>query len=662
MAQLGGAAPSRLWIMVAGIAASIALLYLTCVLAPRTAGSSAAPPPTATEPSTSGDATPGDATPQAPADAARQPAASERSAPPTTTTPDETKSDGDLHGSVHDKASGERLYDFEVAAWTHGLTSAEMPHVRTDANGEFAFAGFPFDASKPTVLVSLIDDPSIRRKHSGSTGERVKLEIKDASAPYAQPFRLEAYVGPTVGFEVEFPAGLSEADFSAVLDSSPPTIRSWRGAEMRSALRAPLGYGPHANAPWTRFGEPTEIADRVWVELQSNDRRWRGGAWLLQLAGVVETPLRIQLEPATRMVGRFIWPAGVEDDFVQLKLSVLHEDGTVGASLSGGASSDGAFAFEFLLPGRYRLATTNAGWKPFTLDVDLRAGENDVGAHALEPRRVVGAVRGTIRSRSGRYEGACHASLSNVAFAHDAPFDHSIDFEPVDENDPNSERVAHFEFENVTEGAWLLYVHCHDGFEFPGSLTTVQAPADGLEIWIDDPACSVRVELVESDTGRPCDAAQFHWRCGDEFDLERGAVAEIASLPDDPKRFTWVASAPGRRLRVGTGADLTREAPPDGRVQLVGVVRLDPGFGALLTARHRGGLSALAGVEVRCDDVLVGRTDAKGQLLLSLASKPARITLSKPGWIHVSNRDFKAATGAFSDDAELYAEFEPERP
>lgn len=644
--------------MVVGIVAALAVLYATWTFGPRTPGASASPP-------TSGEGSLPFDEPEldTPSDASAEPATSQGDAAPTRSTVSAAPGSSDgLRGSVHDRASGAPLYDFELSAWTYGLTSETAPHARTDAEGRFSFGGFPFDSEKPTVIVTLIDDPSVHRNNNGATEERRKLEIADASAPYSEPFRFDVEVGPTVGFEVEFPAGLGVSDFSVVLDSSPPSPGHWQGNLLRSALRAPLGYGPHATLPWVRFGEPTTIQDRAWVELRSNDKRWRGGAWLKQLEGVVETPLKIRLAPSTRLVGRFLWPTGVEENYAELALSELRADGTVGRGISGGAGDDGEFVFELLQPARYRLATKNAAWKPFALDVDVHPGENDIGSHVLEPRRVVGSLSGVIRSRSGRYEGACHASLSNTAFSHDATFDHSIDFEPLDESDPNSELVAHFEFEDVTEGEWLLYVHCHDGFEFPGSLTTVHAPANDLVVWLEDGACSARIEFVEAETGRPCENAELHWRCGDESDLERGAVAQIAGLPDDPKRFEWVASAPGRKALRGTGLDLARQALPEGSVQLVGVLRLEPGFGRLVSTHNRGDGAPLAGVEVRCDDLGVGITDAKGELMLVLDVAPNRITFAKSGWAHVSSRDFNAATGSFSDDAELRAYFEPERP
>lgn len=121
----------------------------------------------------------------------------------------------------------------------------------------------------------------------------------------------------------------------------------------------------------------------------------------------------------------------------------------------------------------------------------------------LAPRRVAGAFRGLNRSRSGRFDGACHVSLSRGGFEHGAYFDHSLDFEPRDPSDPSSAPVARIEFDDVTDGEWFVHVHCHDGFEFPAPLASMQAPNEHLEIVLDDPTLDMRVRIVEAESGRP---------------------------------------------------------------------------------------------------------------------------------------------------------------
>ncbi len=565
----------------------------------------------------------------------------------------------ELRGVVHDKATGEPLFDFQIGAWVKTLGGgSRVPGTRTDERGRFSFGPRSLDSEAQEIVLNLTDHPSIRRRN---VDDRRRVKRAAAEAPFELPLRIDFAVGPTVAFELVFPDKMTPSDFHVGLYGGPPPPHSWARPELEAELRAALDFGPHPGRPWVRFGEPTHQLDRAWIEVRSKDKRWRGGAWLTQLVGVVEKPLVIKLEASTRLTGRFTWPADVEVDHVQnLRLAALRSGEPLGSPMHGSAGSDGEFKFEFLTPGRYRLWTNDAHWKRFELEFDLAAGDNDLGVHALTPRRVVGPLRVVIRSKSGRFDGACHVSLSDTPLSHDAPFDHSIDFEPVVEGDESSERVAEWEFEDVTEGDWFLYVHCHNGFEFPESVTVVRAELALVEIVLDDPSMDVRVEIVEEGSGQPCTEAEFAWECGNESETERGATVKLSHLPDTPERFTWIAWAPGRQLALGTGLDFERTVRADGGVELAGRIALAPGFSRRIRVRTRGDGAPVEGVEILCDGELAGVSGADGTFVLRRETEPERIALRKPGWIHLSTRDLDSRTGRYSSEAELYAHMELE--
>jgi hypothetical protein len=280
----------------------------------------------------------------------------------------------------------------------------------------------------------------------------------------------------------------------------------------------------------------------------------------------------------------------------------------------------------------------------------------------LAPRRVAGAFRGLNRSRSGRFDGACHVSLSRGGFEHGAYFDHSLDFEPRDPSDPSSAPVARIEFDDVTDGEWFVHVHCHDGFEFPAPLASMQAPNEHLEIVLDDPTLDMRVRIVEAESGRPCADASVSWDCGDAHDREKGAEFTLEHLPLAPERFEWIAWAPGRASARGTGLDFERLQRPDGGVELVGRIALPLGFGRLVRASERSAGAPLEGVEVLGDGELLGRTGVDGMLEVRREAAPQRLELRKPGWFACSSRDFDPRTGRYSDEGELFVTFEPEQP
>lgn len=566
-----------------------------------------------------------------------------------------------MEGLVVDARDGAPLFDFGLAAWPLGLRETHIHSTRTEAEGRFSFGSIePDDGSSRGVLIEARDHAGIERRESAP---RLRLERSDPSERLPLPARFAVSVGPTIPFELALPGGMTASDFDVDLLYGPPGGGARVQADSSAELRAPLSFGPHPGLHWVRFGEPTRLRERAWVEVRSRDKAWRGGAWLATLEGVVSPPLAITLERATRAHGRFEWPASVAEPYVQeLRLARLVDGELSDPVLNGFAGDSGEFRFEFLRPGRYRLWTNDRNWRPFQCEFELVAGDNDVGVHRLEPRRVVGAIRGVIRTRSGRYDGACHVSLSDTPLIHDAPYDHSIDFEPSVEGDPLSERVARFEFEDVTEGDWFLFVHCHDGFEFPQSVARVQAPLEQFELLLDDASLRLRVEIVEAESGRPCAEARFEWECGDERDVEQGAKVDRERLPATPERLVWSACAPGRQARFGTGADFELLVLPDGSRELVGALALELGFVRRIRVRGGAGGRGIEGVEVLCDGVSVGFTDSTGDLIVRSATPPERITLRKSGWFQRSSRDLDARSGRYSDRADLHASMSPENP
>ena len=70
---------------------------------------------------------------------------------------------------------------------------------------------------------------------------------------------------------------------------------------------------------------------------------------------------------------------------------------------------------------------------------------------------------------------------------------------------------------------------------------------------------------------------------------------------------------------------------------LKATIDLAPGWGGVATAMARNGGSLvnskpLAGVEVRCDGALVGRTNERGTLVLVLTAPPETVEFRRQGW------------------------------
>jgi len=563
----------------------------------------------------------------------------------------------EFHAVLLDRATNEPVFAYQLRLGRmrgHGGDFA--PALQTDVDGRFAWSDLDPECVGNTRL-KLVDHAASESRRNAA--ESVAIESLGGAA---QPARIAIDVGPTVAFDVVFPEGYAAGDFEVFVSWSRPRGSRSNSESTRTPLREPLTFGPHPGRPWVRLIESRSEEDALWVELRSKDRRWRGGTWLKQLVGIVREPLSVRLEPSTRLRGRFVWPARTDERWIQLTLMQLPLATSRRPPASGGAGENGEFEFAFLEPGLHRLWSTSPHYAPLELDVEVRPGDNDLGALELVARRVVGPIRGLVRSRSGRFEGACHVSLSRRAFEHGAYFDHSLDFEPRDPGDPSTELVARIEFDDVTEGEWYVYVHCHDGFEFPAALATVQAPNEELEIVLDDPTLDVRVSIVEAESGRPCAEASVSWNFGDAHDREDGAEFKLERLPLAPERLEWIASAPGRAAVRGTGLDFERVERPDGSVELVGRIALPLGFGRFVRAYSRSDGAPLEGVEVLGDGELFGRTGADGVFELRCETAPKRLEFRKPGWFSCSSRDFDPRTGRYSEDGELSAALELEQP
>jgi hypothetical protein len=553
------------------------------------------------------------------------------------------------HGVVRETGTHAPLPEYRLGVYSFADAARGTFEVVSGARGEFDSAT-AVPAGK--LRFEYIDDRGLAFRNS----EYFTLEFAPSAADVAPPIELFVPTGPTYFIDVALPAGARANDFDVQLLRARPFQSSPHPQPpIHAALRAPSSAMDAPSLPWVRFGEPPSWAGLGWLELRSNDGRWRGGNWVERLASTAPEPVHVVLESATWLVARVESDPGAEDFSARFRLDERVAPGESRTPrVHGGFCARNELRIDFLEPGEYHLSARDAFWSPFERDVTIVQGENDIGTITLEPRPVVGSIGGVIESRSGRYEGACHVSLSRTAFDHDAFFDHSIDFE----DDGTGKLVARFELEDVTAGEWFLYVHCHDGFTHTNSLMTVSAPKDDVHIVLDDASVTIDLELRDAETGELLGAESgVDWNCGDAFDGTRGSHVELTAMPDAAERFTFVASAPGYQPQRGTAADLERTpANATSPALLHRVCKLERGFGGLFQVRDRASRSPIAGAEILLDDVQVGTTDARGEFWFTSAETPARCRVQKPGWRWVPTSDADAATGKLGDGPEFYVE------
>lgn len=532
---------------------------------------------------------------------------------------------------------------------TEGGRSETLPvELVTDATGR---ARFPDDFARERVTLELVDDEGLARRNS-PYGRFTRSEL-DAAVREGRDLEVAVRTGPTCFFQWTLPTGLSVSSIEARLDVDRPSATTpWPPPGNSALVRLPHAATAHPDLPWVRFGEPATFHGRGWVELRSLDGRWRAGAWIPRVFATVKEPVVVTFEPATRVTARFTWAGEVEEPWVSVQLVERASGSAEGLRRHGGtAGQDRELSISFVEPGAYRLEVRDARWAPFAIDVDVHPGENDLGELRLESRPIAGAIRGTITSTSGSYEGACHVSLSRTPFEHDAFYDHSLDFEP----DETGKLVAPIEFEEVTAGEWYLYVHCHDGFEHPGSLFVVSAPNDDVRIVLEDRAVELELDLVDAGTKQSLSSeSRVTWGVRGTFDVADGPSVRIAGLPDRPDAIDLVASAPGYRPKHANASAFERVAGTPAKLRATWA--LERGFGVRVLVVERGSRRPIADATVEVDGAPAGTTNARGELWIDRATVPQRLSAKKDGWVREPSRDVDAE-GRFRDDDDLVIEF-----
>lgn len=573
-------------------------------------------------------------------------------APPVSATaPAAAPTEGAIHVRVVDRDWFEPLPAYRLTGRTwaeEGGTSPKPPaELVTDARGR---ARLPDDWALARATFEMIDGTELATRNAEYL-EFARAEF-DAAAREGRDLEIPVRTGPTYFFAWTLPEGVTPDSVDVRLASDRPSATSaWPPPGNAALARRPDPATAHPELPWVRFGSPAEFSGRGWLELRTVDGRWRAGAWAPKVYGILRDPIAVTFEPATRVTAHFVWSGTVDEPWVSVLLVERStEPGRILRSYGGTAGEAGRLAITFVEPGPYRLEVRDAHWAPFARDVDVHAGENDLGELRLEHRPVAGAIRGTITSTSGAYEGACHVSLSRTPFEHDAFYDHSLDFEA----DESGKLVAKIEFEEVTAGDWYLYVHCHDGFEHPTSLFVVRAPNDDVRIVLEDRSIELELDLIDAATKQPLsDESRVTWGVGSSFDVADGPRVRLSGLPDRPGAIELVASAPGYRPKHGDARGFERVAGSPTRLRATWA--LEKGFGARVRVLERGSWRPIADATVEADGAPVGTTDARGEIWIERATAPGRIGAEKAGWEREPSRDVDAE-GHFRDDDDLVIE------
>ena len=556
----------------------------------------------------------------------------------------EAQEETGLRAVVVDRATGEPLPFFVVSLFdpSQGRTGLRET---SDARGELHWPSAQ-EAGKMRFLLS--DDETLRRPRSAPFVSITYDPNGEAGSLNGQsgPFTLPAKTGPTCWIDCELPDGYLWSDFKAQLSSGRILAGNTQSkAGYPVPVRAPMPGLRHPKLPWVRFHIAPRFYDLGWVQLISSDGKWKGGAWLRQLQGQTPDPLSIQLQTTTNASGRFQCDTMEEQDWIVLQLEeVAPEEGPLSRRIyDSGADDDGAFRFEDIEPGEYVLRTNDKAWFDFETPVTIRPGENDLGSFPLRARRIAGPVNGKVTSTSGKFQGVCHISLSGEIDLDGAPYDQSLDWVP----DENGEMHATFSFEDVTEGDWFLYVHCHDGFTWSHVAQTIQAPATDLVINLDDPTTTLDITIHDAETGLALDnAVRMNWSRHATSIRILGPPFILFDQQIPLQGIHYRSSYPGYQPFAGDQDTLVQhETEESTEAHRKFSIPLQPGWGCLLQVRDRTSGHPVSKVGVWIDDLYMGHTDERGEITLGLPAAPKNLRLEKDGWQWVSNRELKVKQG-----------------
>ncbi len=519
----------------------------------------------------------------------------------------------------------------------------------------------------PEYAFELVDVRNQRQRLSTDAEGRFDATL------HAGPLRarfLEMPRGPILEVgEVRFDAkGAAPAPLVLRVESGPTYRLSLapRGMftleDLRSSLRmrgpegALVGSGRvhDAPTPWVRIGPLAADADpAAQLTIESRDGVWRGTTTVSFGPGVRPGIASLTLEALGALEVRVLDPDGkpVADANVVLGF----DDGR---SLLRRTQAEGLARFEFITASRATLKVNAARFLDHDQPVDLISGQVSKKEAWIARAPSLGAIRGVVRSDSGRYRERVAVRL--------APLDRPDGPPPISAQivwSQDAPTTGSFTIEDVPAGRWNLSVVEDDWFEWEPRHADVEAPLVGFELRVHD-AVPVADLVFQPHTlgGAPFDAPyNLRVSSGGSTDVQRatGVSAVVPSFPaDQPLR--WRVDATGCAPAVGDGTAFVVGSSSDGREQRVARPVLEPGWGELYRVTRSDNRRAVEGATVLVDGREMGKTDKDGRVYVRAAAKPSSVTFRFRDWKLEKKVDLSQRGG--SRDIERSVRLQPPKP
>ncbi|HVS11588.1 MAG TPA: carboxypeptidase-like regulatory domain-containing protein [Planctomycetota bacterium] len=568
-----------------------------------------------------------------------------------------------LRGRLVDQATGEPIPHFLIRARgpsepfqeqgsetpegkTKTYTRRVSPFQRvekivTDAEGRFESAG-GFEAGR--IELVLIDDVSANRSLLTDL-EMEPFEILHSFEPNRVPSAqvVPILIGPTYRFDISIPDGMRAVDFYVVFPAESNDLERMVhdvGAEdPLSAMAQFYGAGLEAMEPrtvlregehaWARFRLPVFLLteeENHEIHVRSSDGGWAGSAWVSSIEGMYPHLVPIRLSRRGSIEGSVRGSTGRAVPSAWIELTEPGRAAGEGEPIhQTGADRRGRFAFKWLQEGDYRLRIQTQRYQEWTGVVSVEAGSTSSVEANLRSGVALGPISGVLRSRTGKHR----SKGGTVAlWNRDSKF-HSM--QSVEYRMRDGEFVAPFSFTDVPAGTYELTLRPLVNLRWNTLSMEVSPPAEGLEFVCEDDVATFDLgfRAVDAETGLPIEeiwTLVWHGDPLEDVRFVRDWDADFYPGVPEGVPIRWMARARGYRLAWGDESAFVREGE-----RRVVELRLMRGWGQIFKVATDQGDPA-PGVELVADGKPVGRTDARGRVILDLDSKPARLEFRLPGW------------------------------
>jgi len=568
-----------------------------------------------------------------------------------------------VEGIVVNELTQEGVFELRVELSLGELSES----VRTDGQGNFATeVAFPPGALSAAVFDEPPGGPAgigtFRREHlkDGMLGEPWALEVGIGPS-----FLLDATSGASLG--PDFMARIVEASpeprFAAVLDVHAGGFVLNRDA--------PVELGKHienswpeipvrpGTPPWIRYSSQhlkppaEEVAREITLQVHGGGQ-WIGAAEILTTVGHYPHTIGIPLRACGTVAGSVIDTTETPVKEASVRL-FSRGSGSELAIRETKTNDGGAYNFADVDAGLYRLVVQPLLHAGDERELRVEQGPNPLPTVILPPALVAGDVAGELFVAADTPHERPFLTLASA----EGSSWRKVEVARVAARDEHGTLYA-FRFQDVPSGEFDLAVG-HLGlnkglsnFWTPRKLR-VYSPRDGIRFDCrapDDPEALVfRVTDAAGNSVAHADVTfgpegflvgQYKLRGDRVFFLPRGVPLE------------WTVSARGYRPVRGNASAALR----DGDRRVVDVV-LKRGWGATLHVlaapdasklnRHRRTVyeselfwqATPVVARVYADGRIVGRTDARGRIDLSLAHMPQKIRVEMPGWMGAAVHDMR---------------------